>query len=155
MDASLCRLVEALPPPYGLTDRDVKWGEVEREAGLSYPSHFKELIGVYGGSNWFDLYHLLYPDPSETTGAYLEAVRGQVSILAKYGMTDKDFKPVKMPLYPEAGGLFPFMASSDGDYYFWRTDSGDPDRWPMLRWEMDVLRTLTFPTLADLLLDTL
>jgi hypothetical protein len=155
MDAALRRLMEVLLPPDGVAGRNENWHQVEGEIGLTFPSHFKELLGVYGDAVWFDLYHILYPTTTEPTELYLEAVGSQLNILVEYGMTDVAGNEIKMPLYPEPSGLFPFMASSDGDYYYWRTDARDPDKWPMVRWEMDILRPLPEKTLAELFLKTL
>jgi hypothetical protein len=155
MEAALRRLIEALPPPEGVAGRNENWPQVEAEINLTFPSHFKELLGIYGDSVWFDLYHILYPDTTEPTQSYLDSVRDQLNILAEYGMTDETGNAILVPFYPEQGGLFPFMASSDGDYYFWKADLPDPDQWPMMRWEMDTLRTLKVRTLAELFLDTL
>jgi hypothetical protein len=154
MYPALARLIEALPPPANPC-LPVSWTKAEERHQLRFPSHFKALFDVYGDSEWFDLFYPFYPDRPDKDGEYLEGVRHVLSILVDYGMTDEDFKPLTMPLYPEPGGLFPFMNSSDGDYYYWNTDSDNPDEWPIMRWEMDTLRKLKFATLADLFLETL
>src|SRR5262245_34189792 len=117
MDAALIQLRDALPPPKGLTDRDANWAEVEDELAPLFPTSFKEYIGLYGGCNWFDLYCVLYPATREPKGRFVEQVRGLLNDAAAAGISDED-----CTLYPEPGGLFPFITSSDGDYYFWRME---------------------------------
>jgi hypothetical protein len=150
MEAALVRLREALPPPEGSSGDNVNWAEVESELGLTLPTSFKEYIALYGGSNWFDLYGVLYPDPREPKGRYVEYVRGLLRDVSDAGIVDDG-----CTLYPEPGGLFPFATSSDGDYYFWRTEGPDPDRWPIMVWQMPGLFPRQSRTIAELLLNTL
>ena len=145
MDPALVRLRDVLSPPDGLTDRDVNWAEVEAELAMMFPTSFKEYVGLYGGCNWFDLYFMLYPDPHEPKGRYVEHVRALLNDVAAAGITDDG-----CTLYPEPGGLFPFITSSDGDYYFWRTEGQDPQRWPIVVWQMPGLFTLASQTIAEL-----
>jgi hypothetical protein len=142
--------MEALPPPDGLTDRDANWEEAERELGLTFPNYFKEYIAAYGGSNWFDLYCVLYPDAHAKNGWYVEKVRFLLKMLAEVGITDDG-----CTLFPEKDGLFPFMDSTDGDYYFWKTSSEDPDMWPLMVWQTPGLFPLKSSTIAEIFLDTL
>jgi hypothetical protein len=153
MDLALIRLMEVLPPPKAPVDRDVNWKVHEEALGLTFPTYFKELIGAYGACIWFDNYSILYPAPHDykTADSFRTAVQGKLELLQDYGVSDEDGNPIDPPLYPEPGGLFPFMASSDGPNYFWKMESKNPDKWPMFLWEVE-LCAVNFKTLAELFL---
>ncbi|CAN5456352.1 hypothetical protein BH11PLA2_BH11PLA2_32090 [soil metagenome] len=154
MEQALRMLMEVLPPPRDPTGREVNWREHETALGITYPTWLKEFIAVYGGSIWFDNYSILYPAlDCYDIASFRQAVYEQLNLLVTYGVTDEDFNPIKVSLYPEPSGLFPFMVDYDGMYYFWKMEPADPDRWPLMRWENDTLRTLKYATLADMFLD--
>ena len=154
MESALRKLIELLPPPPDPPGRKVNWQEHEAALGITYPRWLKDFIAVYGGSIFFDNFSILYPAPEcYDVDSFRQAVNDQLDLLVKYGMTDEDFNPIKVPLYPEPGGLFPLMVDYDGTYYFWKMEPENPDRWPLLRWEVDTLRTLKYPTLAEMFLD--
>lgn len=157
MGPALRRLMEVLPPPPDPAGRKVNWREHEEALGITYPTWLKELIAVYGGSIWFDNYSILYPAPEcYDVASFRQAVQDQLNLLVKYGVTEgQTFEPIKVPLYPEPGGLFPFMVDYDGTYYFWKMEPADPDEWPLMRWEVDTLRTLKHATVADLFLEAI
>lgn len=150
---SITQLTELLPPPKGVGGRNTNWPQVEKAIKLTFPGHFKDLLNVYGDSTFFDRYYILYPAASSLE-EYKESVRSRLQILVDYGIC-QDGMDVEMPLYPEPGGLFPFMVSSDGDYYYWNTESEDPNEWPMMQWQANEIITLEFPTIAGLFLDAL
>jgi predicted DNA-binding WGR domain protein len=150
-DPALVRLAKELPPPEGLKGREVKWDEVEKEVGFTFPTTFKEYISLYGESEWFDLYSsALYPHSHNKKGEYMKSVRSKLKDVEEVG--DEEVNDI---LYPEPGGLYPFMVSSDGDYYFWKMDSKDPDQWPLMVWQMPGLFKLEFKTIGEMLLNTL
>ena len=126
MEPALQKLIRVLPPPTETAGRAVNWQEHEAALGITYPTWLKEFIAVYGGSIWFDNYSILYPAPEcYDVASFRQAVQDQLNLLVTYGITDEDFKPIKVPLYPEPGGLFPFMVDYDGTYYFWKMEPAD------------------------------
>lgn len=155
MDPALSRLIELLPPPEDVSGRGVDWGKVESEMELTLPGHFKELINAYGDSIWFDLCYICCPpDTAEPTDVYIESLQRLLNIVGEYGPLDED-GDLELQVYPDPGGLFPFMSSSDGIYYFWNTESTDSQQWPMVQWDLHTFETMPFSTLAELFLDTL
>ncbi|MCX4961616.1 SMI1/KNR4 family protein [Streptomyces virginiae] len=60
MTNALARLLEIAPAPDEPLQKD--WGHVERRLGVRLPADYKELIQVYGGSNWDDYLYVLEPD---------------------------------------------------------------------------------------------
>jgi hypothetical protein len=154
MEPALSKLLDAIPPPEGVKGRDVNWNEVERELGFAFPSSFKDFIAVYGESQWFDLYSsALYPDTVAGVAQYREELQGFHETVDEHGIRDDDELDGRpCTLYPEPAGLLFFMSSSDGDYYFWRMDSDDPEQWPMVVWQVPGLFKLEQKTIAGLFL---
>ncbi|MFF2787251.1 hypothetical protein ACFVT6_10850 [Streptomyces sp. NPDC058049] len=52
MTNALTRLLDIAPAPSQRRHKD--WGAVERTLAVELPDGYKELICVYGGSNWDD-----------------------------------------------------------------------------------------------------
>lgn len=156
MEPSLSKLLEAIASPEGAKGRDVHWKQVEKELGFEFPTSFKDFIGHYGESQWFDLYSsALYPQSVDGVDEYKKSLQGVHETVDKYGIRKEeeiDGKPVQ--LYPESGGLLFFMSSSDGDYYFWQMCSKNPDKWPMFVWQVPGLFKLEEKTIAQLLQKT-
>jgi hypothetical protein len=67
-------------------------------------------------------------------------------------MARRRAKKVDLPLYPEAGGLFPFMADIDGPLYCWHTNSTNPNRWPVYCWVVGPVTVLPDMTISGMLL---
>lgn len=156
MEESLSKLLQVIAPPDGAKGRDVNWKEVEKDLGFAFPTSFKDFIAVYGESQWFDLYSsALYPDSVAGVGQYREELQGLHKTVDENGIRDDDeLDDSPVTLYPEPRGLLFFMSSSDGDYYFWRMDSDDPDLWPIVVWQMPGLFKVKQKTIAELLLST-
>jgi hypothetical protein len=153
VEVALQKLMKLLPPPPEPTGREVNWEEHERALAITYPTWLKDLVSDYGGSIWFDNYSILYPAAEcYEVASFRRAVQEKLDLLVTYGITDEEFNPIQVPLYPEPGGLFPFMVDYDGMYYFWKMEPSDPERWPLMRWENDTLRLLKHRTLAEMFL---
>ncbi|MFE6835001.1 hypothetical protein ACFVFI_09205 [Streptomyces sp. NPDC057705] len=60
MTNALVRLLEIAPAPSEPRHKD--WGEVERTLAVELPDDYRELIGVYGRSDWDDYLYVLEPD---------------------------------------------------------------------------------------------
>ncbi|MER5890524.1 hypothetical protein ABT160_42425 [Streptomyces sp. NPDC001941] len=60
---------------------------------------------------------------------YVLAVKGELETL-QYLVEDSEagsYRP-----FPAKEGLIPWGASLDGDVFYWKTNSTDPDRWPVV-----------------------
>tara|TARA_R110002049_G_scaffold307408_1_gene507814 strand:+ start:1053 stop:1628 length:576 start_codon:yes stop_codon:yes gene_type:complete len=137
MDEQLTRLTQLMPPPSTLYYKNVDWEDIEKKIGIKYPTSFKEYIGVYGESVWFDTYSPFYPDSSadDAIEDFLKTTDYYLSFLRETICTEKRSKPFKKEDYipfPEQGCFFPFMIDYNGSYYYWKTDSADPERWPII-----------------------
>ena len=157
MDPALNRLTKLVPPPADPPFRAVDWVRLEAGLGVTYPTSFKEFVGVYGGCVWFDRLGPFY-SPAKTRAdvtRFGRAVRRRLEYL-EGNLYDEHYRPIDLPLYPEPGGLFPFMMDRHTSaQYFWRTGRGDPDRWPVVCWFKGPVRVLEGMTLAKMLLDWL
>jgi hypothetical protein len=153
MDRSLRRLMKLMLPLKGQRHTKVNWDRLEEHVGLPYPESFKDFVGVYGSSHWFDkllpFYSMAATD--RQVQDYLKSVRKKLKWFVG-NMYDQSYNRLDLPLYPEEGGLFPFMADIDGPEYCWLTKFEDPDRWPVYCWMPGTFMVLTDTTISDMLL---
>jgi hypothetical protein len=156
MDSALKSLVKKIPPPPDPRFRDVDWASLESAVGLSYPPSFKEFIGVYGGSVWFDNICPFYTEAKtdKEVKDFLRSVRENLKTL-EGNLYDEHFTKVEMPLYPEEGGLFPFMVDYSSNLFCWETERKDPDKWPVVCWLRGPVVVLENTTIARMILDFL
>lgn len=153
MDPALSKLVRKMPPPEKPPGGKVNWDRLESAVGLAYPTSFKEFVAVYGWSVWFDNFSPFFYEAKTAADAkkFLQSVRKRLKWLDG-NMYDEAFRPASVPLFPAAGGLFPFAMDYSGDQYLWRTERSDPDQWPVVIWQRGQLVTLERMTVAKMLL---
>ncbi|MBI1246303.1 hypothetical protein GC197_00475 [bacterium] len=138
MNAALAKLVERMPPPAKPKEAVVDWSLVEDALGFSYPASFKEFISIYGHSTWFDHAKPVYTTArsSKEVQKFIAAMEEKVSTLRgnTFVFDEKKGKRVQkdLPLFPEKGGLFPFMNDFSGSFYCWQTKSQNPEKWPVV-----------------------
>jgi hypothetical protein len=82
---------------------------------------------------------------------YLKSVGGMLKWLDGH-MYDAKFNTLALPLYPQKGGLFPFMADIDGPIYCWLTEPKSPNRWPVYCWIEQRITVLPDITISGMLL---
>jgi hypothetical protein len=119
------RLIPPPPRPSGVGTPD-EWRAVERELGLTFPADYRDFVSAYGTGMFATEYEVYNPFGG---AEYLDHVRYLCRIEA-------DFRRqlparVPYPAWPEPGGVFPWGADQNGNYYLWLT-AGPPDRWPVL-----------------------
>src|SRR3954447_11389608 len=114
MDRSLRKLMKAMPPLKGQRHTKVKWDRLEEHVSLTYPQSFKEFVSVYGSSHWFDKLLPFYSTArtARFVQEYLKFVGSLLKCLDGH-MHDAKYNALDIPLYPEKGGLFPFMNDID------------------------------------------
>jgi hypothetical protein len=124
--------VEALMlqvPPPAADFRSGSWPEVEARLGLVLPDDYKGIIDIYGDYQWGDFLYLLNPF---SENVYRNLFTGLDLILdAERELRAQFPEHYPLPLYPEAGGLLPFLVTDNGDTGFWITPSA-PEKWPIL-----------------------
>ncbi len=155
MEPALKKLMKLMPPPEGSSSTDINWTKAEELTGLNYPKSFRDFASVYGASTWFDNLTPMFPtdfaDKAEKSSDFLQLVRGRLHYLRR-NMYDASFNRVKLPLYPDKGGLFPFLAEIDGNLHCWKTDGSDPDQWPVYCWLTGEIVVLEYMTIAKMIL---
>jgi hypothetical protein len=155
MTADLRMLTHLMPVPDYVRDQHVDWDALEAAVGLSYPASFKEFVATYGALRWFDRWCPVYctGKSKREIGRYLDFC-GAILKRFQAAPLDEDGNPIAVPptVYPDMGGLFPFMASCDGDEYCWVT-RGDPDAWPVVSHSSGQLRKLGKTTITRMFLD--
>lgn len=140
MGAFLERLLRLVPPP----KRPVFAGTlaafraVERALGLKLPDAYKRVVRAYGQGLWQGFWCIASPFAEDGPG------RPRPWHLPRYGVTagpeccailrgSEALHPgfLPWPIYPEAGGLFPWAMTDNGGVLYWLT-AGDPEGWPTI-----------------------
>jgi hypothetical protein len=156
MDDYLQRLMQRIPPPTNVPDRDVDWSRLEAAVNLTYPVSFKDFIGVYGRCVWFD--HICPLFTTARSDADLKQFRQSVDAKlkpVKANTRDKRFKKIDVSVYPSQGGLFPFMVDYSSSLYCWQTDQSNPNAWSIVCWFTGQLVVLENTTIPKMILDWL
>lgn len=119
--------------------RRTDWEGVERALGLVLPSDYKELIHVYGGSNWDDYLYVLEPGCPNENYDLIEWVANRAEDLE--GLWEIEKKPPEL----EAKGsrVIPWATTDNGECLYWLVRPGlEPDQWTVMvneargaRWE--------------------
>jgi hypothetical protein len=156
MERSLQKLMGIIPPPPKPRSSDVDWERLEKSVGLPYPKSFKEFISIYGGSVWFDNVSLFYRQAKseEEIIEFPKLVAGKLEYL-RDNMYDENYQQIELPLYPQKGGLFPFVIDYGGGLGCWKTDDKNPDKWPIAYWTTGPVVFLEKMTIAKMLDDFL
>lgn len=146
-----------MPPPENPRHCDVDWAAVEKTIGLTYPATFKEFVGVYGGSIWCDHFGPFYAaGPLQNLKKFKRTVADRLKWLeGNMYVFDTGRRKIDLPLYPSAGGLFPFAHDFSGSLYCWQTSSMDPGEWPIVCWFQSSIVVLNDMTIGKMLWDWL
>ncbi|MGA4943991.1 SMI1/KNR4 family protein [Streptomyces cinereoruber] len=137
-DDALPRLREIVPAPD--TPRRKDWTGIEHVLGTGLPADYKELVRVYGGSNWDDYLYVLEPGCPNAHYDLLTWVEQQTEDLEDLWAYEE--KPAEL----EAGDgarVVPWAVTDNGECLYWLVRPGlDPDGWTVMvneargaRWE--------------------
>ncbi|WP_327301341.1 SMI1/KNR4 family protein [Streptomyces goshikiensis] len=137
MNNALTRLLEIAPAPSEPRQKD--WGEVERSLGDELPADYKELIHVYGGSNWDSYLYVLEPRCPNENYDLIEWAQNQAEDLEDLWEFEK--KPAELEV--EGSRVIPWATTDNGECLYWLVRPGlDPDQWTVMvneargdRWE--------------------
>ncbi|WP_330334437.1 SMI1/KNR4 family protein [Streptomyces sp. NBC_00536] len=137
MTNALTRLFEIAPAPSEACQKD--WEEVERTLGIELPADYKELIHVYGGSNWDDYLYVLEPGCPNANYDLIEWAEGQTEDLE--GLWEFEKKPAELEV--EGTRVVPWATTDNGECLYWLVRPGlEPDQWTIMvneargdRWE--------------------
>lgn len=137
MPNALARLLEIAPAPSRPRHKD--WGEVEGALAVELPDDYKELIGVYGGSNWADYLYVLEPHCPNENYDLLTWATYQAEDLEDLWRFEK--KPAE--LEAEGARVLPWATTDNGECLYWLVLPGrEPNQWTVMvneargdRWE--------------------
>jgi hypothetical protein len=124
-------LYAALPRPQEPREsgRDEDWLRAAEQIGTRPPVDYVYYINSYGSgriNGFLWVFNPFSKDPN------LNLVTQMMSILGAFRESrEQSPEDCPYPLYFEPGGILPWGASDDGDYYFWLT-KGSPDKWPVV-----------------------
>ena len=124
------RLRELLPPPADPVEpgRPDGWAEVEATLGTGLPDDFKAFTELYGSGKVDDFLYLFNPFAAGEDGNLLAE---KDRVLAAYARTRAGFpERLRLPPFPEPGGVLPLGRTDNGDELYWITE-GEPDAWPV------------------------
>lgn len=109
-----------LPKPCG-----VDWGYLSDEAGLRFPSDYRELVSSYPGLVIDGFLLIRSPRPG-SEDVYAERMAKEAEEFHYFTDGASPYPP-----YPDDGGLLAWGDSDHGDHFYWKT-VGHPDEWPMV-----------------------
>ena len=103
-----------------------KWGAVERELGVAFPSDYRQFLRVYGTGYLGRFYSVWNPFGGAEFADHVRLICG-------YERDSRRQFPqyLPYPIYPESPGFLPWGSDDNGNYYGWLTE-GHPDGWPVL-----------------------
>ncbi|WP_147339424.1 SMI1/KNR4 family protein [Actinomadura spongiicola] len=119
---------------------DVQWAELESAAGLRFPDDYKRIFQKYPDLEFDRFLRVSHPG-GDVQGflagvncaldslRYLAAESDRILLVDDFG--NEKLVP-RMPIFPDAGGLFHWGGTQNGDYCLWLTSDPDPNRWPIL-----------------------
>ncbi|MFF4243081.1 SMI1/KNR4 family protein [Streptomyces sp. NPDC001822] len=137
MASALTRLLDIVPAPGEPRRKD--WSEAERNLGIALPADYKELIRVYGGSNWDDYLYVLEPDCPNDNYDLIDWAANQAEDLEDLWEFEK--KPAE--LETEGSRVIPWATTDNGECLYWLLLPGrEADQWTVMvneargdRWE--------------------
>lgn len=138
MHSAVRQLTAVLPPPAEAAPAP-PW-ERAGEAGLRFPTDYREFVDLYGGGTLSGELNVIAPTLRPFQPGYPRGFPGFARLAADdVGATftdlresDPDANPY--PLYPSPGGLLVWATTYNADHCFWDTRDDDPDRWPVVVW---------------------
>jgi hypothetical protein len=127
MNSALARLTQLITPPS--EPRTTDWEAVQRQLGVTLPTDYKELIRVYGGSNWDDYLYLLEPGCPNDNYDLIEWEDQQTKALE--GLWEFEKKPDE--LADPGSRVIPWAATDNGECLYWLVKPGrNPDQWTVM-----------------------
>lgn len=135
----------ALVGPSESRYRRLGWGEVEDALGIVLPTDYKAWGSEYVSlhlDRFLAIDNFATPmdferDLSEDVASGLVSVRRSMERSGRMYLIDDQDRVVgkdlaALPVYPDAGGLLMWGASTYTGYFTWLMDGDDPDEWPIV-----------------------
>jgi hypothetical protein len=137
MHAALARLRQLVTPPTEPRNKD--WDAAQRRLGVALPTDYKELVSIFGGSNWDGYLYLLEPGCPNADYDLIEWEDQQTEALE--GLWEFEKKPDE--LADGRSRVIPWATTDNGECLYWRVRADQsPDEWTVMvneargdRWE--------------------
>ncbi|SFH72223.1 hypothetical protein SAMN04515618_102128 [Collimonas sp. OK307] len=104
------------------------WSEVERRLKTALPQDYKDYVEIFGSGAVSNFLWILNPfsvNPNLNLEQQLKTQTDVLGDLRNYG------EDVPYRCFPQAGGIFPFALSDNGDVLYWLTN-GLPAEWTVV-----------------------
>lgn len=127
---SVAELEAVIPAmrPWRVGPRPIDWATLEGQLGTSLPSDYRALAEAYPTLQFQDFLRVPLPNPGAES-VFASGFEHEAEILRDLWQADltEGYAP-----YPEPGGLLCWGTSLDGDSFYWKTGSPNPDEWPVV-----------------------
>lgn len=124
--SDLERVAPALLPHRSATVRPIDWELLQTALGVALPADYREFAERYPALALDDTMVLRVPEP----GAEQAYVSGVLSLSEEMESLAEDDMTEDYTFHPAPDGLICWGATNVGDYFFWRRNVPDADRWP-------------------------
>nr|WP_272923847.1 SMI1/KNR4 family protein [Streptomyces sp. SID3343] len=121
--------------------KDHDWRSVEARLGTQLPLDYKKLVETFGLGEFSGYMGVLVPD----------VVNPRLDLLAsaelegrENGDTDATRLYPPFDVYPQSGGLLCWSFCGYGQSFLWKTDSADPEKWPVVVYADDDTKWFEF-----------
>ena len=141
---TLSSLMNLIPPPAEpvYTGTRAEWDAIQDNMKIVFPKEYYEVCYVYGSGHFsgeFLIANLF--DPEARDYGFAELTRFDEA-------RERDPHEVPYPLYPEAGGIFPFGMDGNGNTFAWLT-KGRPNQWPIVCFNSEDYSEITRHSLTE------
>jgi hypothetical protein len=139
MTSDLESISKLLSPPTDSVGLDRPWRTVERELGTPLPSDYKEFIDRYGsGMICGSMSVWNFRDAAIFSKPLAKVLTGPGGVVQAYERIRAMGNSWPFTMYPQPGGLLPFVTVRDVHHLNWLAD-GPPDTWDVVYWFFDGL----------------
>jgi hypothetical protein len=104
----------------------IDWPVLEAELGIALPADYKLLCELYPPFIIGGFLSVGSPKPGEETG-WVDGTREALETVAEW--CEEAGLAVPLHPFPTPGGLLPWAASPQGDFFLWGTQPTDPQEW--------------------------
>lgn len=122
----LDELVKLMPPPAGLSFHG-DWKALSTAGLADLPSEYIDFVNLYGPGVFDEFLYVFVPGCENSNLDLIRQLDRQLAALREL-RTDGNLH-LRLPIFPEEGGIVPWGITDNGDVCFWDTRPQSPDDW--------------------------